>query len=185
MSYVYPSSDDTFFLLDVLKDEKITNNSCLEIGVGTGVIAAFLAEKNTVDGVDINHAALTYARKICPSCTLFYSDLFSHVTRQYDVIVFNPPYLPEKRELPAVGDRSWHGGRDGRVVIDTFLASFHMFLQPGGVVYLLQSSFCSPDKTITVLKKRGFHVAVLKRKRLFFEELTVIKTRRKIGSTGE
>ena len=53
MCEVYPPSEDTFLFLEALKEEKFEGRYCLEIGVGSGVITEFLAENNTVDGVDI------------------------------------------------------------------------------------------------------------------------------------
>ncbi|MEA1992806.1 MAG: HemK2/MTQ2 family protein methyltransferase [Euryarchaeota archaeon] len=178
MDMVYPPSEDTFLLLDVLKEEKIRDKNCLEIGVGSGVIANFLAETNNFDGVDINPTAIEITRKRCRKCRIFYSDLFSHVRKRYDIIVFNPPYLPEKREIAHIIDRSWHGGEDGRSVVDRFLREFDEFLNTDGKMYLLQSSFCDPKKTLNNLRELGYTSLILKRKKLFFEELMVIKTMR-------
>ncbi len=175
---VYPPSEDTFLLLDTLKKEDVEGKSCLEIGVGSGAITEFLSQYNTVDGVDINSKAIEVTRKKCENANIFYSDLFSHIDKTYDVIVFNPPYVPEKQRFDHMYDRSWYGGENGRVVIDRFLAEFDDFLNLEGCAYLLQSSLSDPLKTLRILKQKGFISEILARKKLFFEELTVIKSRR-------
>jgi len=180
MCEVYPPSEDTFLFLEALKEEKFEGRYCLEIGVGSGVITEFLAENNTVDGVDINPKAIEITKRRCKKCRIFYSDLFSSVRDKYDIIVFNPPYVPEEKEFGDIYDMSWYGGKNGRRIIDRFLDDFDMYLKKNGRMYMLQSSLSDLKKTIEKLKEKGFRTEILKTKKLFFEELIVIKAERDI-----
>ncbi|HDH27761.1 MAG TPA: methyltransferase, partial [Euryarchaeota archaeon] len=104
------------------------------------------------------------------------SDLFSNVSETFDLIVFNPPYLPTEEGEP-LDDVSlaWDGGRSGRVVIDRFLAGLSGHLNPGGRVVTLGSSLSDFEKTISVLEGMGFQISLVARRKLDFEELVVIR----------
>lgn len=52
-------------------------------------------------------------------------------------------------------------------------------------MYLLHSSLCDPKKTLRILKEKGFKTETLKSKKLFFEELTVIKSERDSNIKGD
>ena len=75
---------------------------------------------------------------------------------------------------------SWYGGKNGRRIIDRFLDDFDMYLKKNGRMYMLQSSLSDLKKTIEKLKEKGFRSEILKTKKLFFEELIVIKAERDI-----
>lgn len=177
--HVYGPEEDTYFLLETLKKEDLSGYG-LEIGVGTGLIAlniCHLFEEFT--GVDINLQAVKLARKNAQenniNCQFLESDLFSSVSSPFDVIIFNPPYVPADEECKSVEDLSYHGGEDGRQTIDQFLSQFGQYLNPGGRVYLLQSSLSGIDETSTILKTMKYAFHIIARQKLFFEELVVFK----------
>ena len=74
----------------------------LDIGTGTGCIAIEIAKNSNaiVDAIDISDAALNIAKKNSElhktKCNFFRSDLFSDISKKYDFIVSNPPYIPYK-----------------------------------------------------------------------------------------
>lgn len=180
--HVYGPEEDTYLLLEALDTENLWGDG-LEIGVGTGTISLHVCHHfNSFKGVDINpHAvelATENARLNRKPVDFLVSDLFSHVSESFDVIIFNPPYVPADENITTIEDLSYHGGETGRRVIDQFLAQFPCYLKPGGTVYLLQSSLSGIEETMTLLKKKKFSSTILARKRLFFEELVVLKIRR-------
>lgn len=74
----------------------------LDIGTGSGCIAISISKLTgaKVDGVDISKGAINVAKKNAKyhntECHFYYSDIFSKVDKKYDLIVSNPPYIPEK-----------------------------------------------------------------------------------------
>lgn len=103
--------DETEILVRVAIDiiEKNNYNTVLDIGTGSGCIACTIAKKTsaTVLGVDISSDALRVALDnvtalgINNKAVFRKSDLFSkiHDNEKFDIIVSNPPYIPENTQL--------------------------------------------------------------------------------------
>ncbi|RNF27287.1 N5-glutamine methyltransferase MTQ2 [Trypanosoma conorhini] len=91
-----------------------------------------------------------------PPLQLHHGDLFAPFQRDctegrraaaaadFDVILFNPPYVPTSaEELESAGKEgsfiaaAWCGGPRGRVVVDRFVAQLPRFLSAGGVCYIV------------------------------------------------
>ncbi len=177
---VYKPAEDSFLLaenLDVRRGDRV-----LEVGTGTGVIALTAAEKaEYVLGVDVNPDAVELAGKNAESngianVEFMVSDLFENVDGVFDLIVFNPPYLPVEGE-----DGAWSGGGTGREVIDRFLAGAAEHLKPGGRMRLLISSFNDVGLVVEKMGRLGFTVEVAAEEKLFFETLCVLSGVYKTG----
>lgn len=182
---VYEPAEDTFLLLDALEKEKwLGTETVLEVGAGTGIVSIFLSKKvKKVYSLDINpraamctkkNAAANKARNI----RVFCSDLFGAVGgEKFDAIIFNTPYLPEDSVTEKFADPSWSGGKSGRAVIELFLAGIKGRIFPGGRVFMVESSLSGYEKTPEFLNKNGFTASVCEKRKLFFEELVVIKAK--------
>lgn len=71
----------------------------LDFGCGAGVLACYLLKKHaqlTLDLIDVNVYALASAKltleKNSLQANVFASDVFSHVTKEYDLLLSNPPF---------------------------------------------------------------------------------------------
>ena len=98
-SVLIPRQDTEILVEEVLKicDQK----SILDVCTGSGCIAISLAKlgnNTTVAAVDISNDALEVAKQNIAKhevdVTLIHSDMFKAVTKKYDIIVSNPPYIP-------------------------------------------------------------------------------------------
>ncbi|MEE8231956.1 MAG: HemK2/MTQ2 family protein methyltransferase, partial [Thermoplasmata archaeon] len=93
---VYRPAEDSYLLLRAL--DLADANSFLEIGTGTGLIALHAARRVPTLATDINPLAtgLTQAnaRRNGLSLDIVRADLFRGLRGKFDVIAFNPPYLP-------------------------------------------------------------------------------------------
>jgi release factor glutamine methyltransferase len=121
--------------------------------IGGGAVSRLLAEHYgcVVIGVDVNKHALRAANKqrtaSSPQIELVRGDLVSWARtnpgRLFDVVVFNPPYVPTDQDelLRARVDMdiaaAWAGGHRGRQVIDVALMTVRDILARHGVFYLL------------------------------------------------
>jgi release factor glutamine methyltransferase len=176
---IYYPSDDTYLLLDVLKKEIIYGNkSFLEVGTGSGLITLTMYDffdKLTVVDIDekvIEHITLISKKLALTKIIVIKSDLFSKIDfKKFDVIVFNPPYVPsEKIEV-----YSTDGGKDGCEIIFKFIKSLKNHLNKKGVCYFLVSSHNNLSKVYNEILKNKLSYKILIEKNIFFEKLIILK----------
>ncbi|WP_456474903.1 HemK2/MTQ2 family protein methyltransferase [Candidatus Pyrohabitans sp.] len=179
---VYLPCDDTFMLAEALEREVRRGELVLEMGTGTGLLAILAAKRaDKVIAVDVNDYAVACARRNAIANNALNvevrkSDLFAGVRGRFDLILFNPPYLPGEEHEP--GDelsQAWDGGKDGRRVIDRFIRECREYLRQSGRVLMVQSSLSDLEKTREMFLSLGFKVSIVAEKGFFFERLYVVK----------
>ncbi|MFA5771446.1 MAG: HemK2/MTQ2 family protein methyltransferase [Thermoplasmata archaeon] len=177
---VYSPCDDTYLLMGSIQINP--NEEVLEIGTGTGIIGircALLGGKVTT--TDINPHAIACAKENVSlnnvKMKIIKSDLFKNVRGTFNVIIFNPPYLPTAKGDHCGGwiDKALDGGKKGDKVIVKFLKNFDKHLKPGGRVYLIVSSLNDPEKCFELIKKKKMSIRKIAEKKLDFETLFVFE----------
>lgn len=172
---VYGPREDSFLLARAA--DGYTGDRLLEVGTGTGVVAAVTGSGfDRVEAVDIDPAAVELARKNLPDADVKQSDLFENVDGEFDLVLFNPPYLPS--EKPLQQERAWNGGEDGREVVSRFVEDLQRHLAPGGSALLLVSTLTGLDEVLELLDDRGLTADRVDSEKLFFEELVVLEAAR-------
>ena len=89
---------------------------------------------------------------------------------RFDLIIFNPPYLPEDKYDK---EKDTTAGRKGYELILKFLEEAKEYLDKNGEILLLFSSFSKPKIILRYADKIGYNSKLLAKKRIFFEELFV------------
>jgi release factor glutamine methyltransferase len=119
---IYQPEKDSYLLQKVLKENILNKKiSVLEIGIGSGIQLETLKElgiKN-IQGVDINPEAVEHCKNLGFNC--FESNLFENVKGKFDLILFNPPYLPEDKREDEESRLATTGGKKGSEIINKFL----------------------------------------------------------------
>lgn len=177
---VYQPAEDSGLLAETaiadLRDHP--RDLVLEVGTGSGFVAERVADETgaRVVGSDLNPHACRQAREL--GVEVVRADLVEPFRAgAFDAVLFNPPYLPtdpdEERE-------DWmevalSGGKDGRKVVDPFLAEVGRVLASDGVVYLLVSSLTGVDEVVELAAEAGFSAVALRDESFPFETLTVLK----------
>lgn len=190
---VYLPSEDTDLMLDVITKE-ISNqnflfNTAIEIGAGNGFLSLCVYDYvNIIYSVDINPIVVDYLLRIKKKYNLdkqiiLQSDLFSKIdqNQKFDLIIFNPPYVPSEKisaEQTSGIDLAVDGGKDGLEIINKFIDQLFFFLSDYGVCYLLISSLNKQKKIERLLKKNNLFFEIVGSKKLFFEELFVLKIKK-------
>ncbi len=176
---VYEPAQDTALLLGCARVR--VGETALEIGAGRGDIALALARKGArVTATDISPAAVAVAAARSQqeglSVRFLVGDLFEPVAGQFDLVVFNPPYLPTTPEDRVSGplNAAFDGGPDGLAVTRRFLAGLPAHLTPGGRALTVVSSL-SPEAAFAAAVPRGFRARVIARARFAFEEIRVVE----------
>ena len=174
---VYSPSDDTFLMLDALAKIPIEGKKVLDVGTGSGILSLFCAARGAhVTATDVNELCLQTAQKAAGALGLsiraILSDMFSNVRGQFNLIIFNPPYLPSS----TVEDRTVDGGPDGTALSKRFLRSLADHLERDGTALLLVSSL-NDSASLFSAGIPEFQYEVTAKRSLFFEELQVLSVR--------
>lgn len=172
---VYRPEADTFLLRDAALSEVRPGDRVLEIGTGSGEIAAALSVITDVVATDTNPHAVREARS--RGIEVVRADLFAGICGQFDLVLFNPPYLPTA-PVERIDDWLEHaldGGPDGRAVIARFAREAGRVLAPGGRVLLLISELTGEREVVRLLADAGFDAGVVRRAVTEGEELLVLR----------
>jgi release factor glutamine methyltransferase len=163
---VYEPAEDTFLLLEAIGVKK--DQYVLEIGTGCGLIALECARVGAnVVCSDINPFAIDLVKRnykknkhlIKGSFEVRKGDLFSVIkeNEKFDIIIFNPPYLPTKVD-ELVGGLGWFdiatdGGLSGLKVTKKFIEEISKYLSKEGKGYFVFSSLSDRKKLSLYLTK--------------------------------
>jgi len=172
---VYSPEADTLMLLDAASAEARPGDRVLEVGTGSGLIAAEMARIARVVATDINpHAVLCAGRA---GVEVVRTDLFAGIRGPFDLVLFNPPYLPTQPE-ERVDDwleYALDGGKSGRAVIERFARSVGDVLAPEGRLLLLISSLTGLDEVQELFAGQGYSAGIALQQDVEDEVLYVLK----------
>jgi release factor glutamine methyltransferase len=172
---VYAPAEDTWLLVRAAEKECRDGERVLEIGCGSGSVSTALSHKARVLATDINPHAVRTARD--RGVDVIRADLFNGICDRFDLVLFNPPYLPT---LPDERMNDWiefalDGGPDGRTVIRRFLSGVSRVLAPGGRCLLLVSSLTGIPEVCMLIEQSGFTPEVFMEELVEGENLLVIR----------
>jgi len=165
----YPPSEDTFFIVDNIENEK--GNFALDVGSGSGYLTKLLSKNfSFVVGTDINFNVLknqTYKTKSIVCCTG--SDALKI---KFDFIVCNLPYLATDTIIDIATD----GGEEGFEIPKKIFDSVINNMAKNGKFIFVTSSLSNYPKLIEYAQKLGLKTRIMAKKKLFFEELILVET---------
>jgi release factor glutamine methyltransferase len=172
---MYAPSEDTFLLADCI--EHYNGRRALEIGVGSGLLLTILAKNYAyVAGSDIDLKVLQHCRLQTPSekVLLVCCDAGSAFgSGKFDLIVSNPPYLPNDDGDNSSLDPTIHGGPKGIETTIHFVKSALPLLAVDGKILIVISSFADSSALDRLVIENNMHKKVVKEKRLFYETLSI------------
>lgn len=158
---IYEPEEDSFLLAKYVRE--YANGKVLDMGTGSGIQAeAALEETKDVLAVDIDEEAVEEAKRKGVKAKV--SDLFENVEGRFDLIVFNPPYLPDDEEVKDIA-------LDKGKIFERFFSKAGNYLKKDGKILIVFSSLSGDVDRI--INKNGFRFKCLEKKKLFFEELFV------------
>ncbi len=156
---VYSPREDTFLVTDNIQVEP--DIRFLEIGVGTGLISIFAAKQGAVvEGTDINPTAVANAKhnavKNNVNAQFHCGDLFEGISAKFDIIVFNPPYLPSYmgEKLPKWEEKALIGGQNGVETSIRFLEGSLEYMKKDCTIYLAASTLADTYRLTEPFKDR-------------------------------
>jgi release factor glutamine methyltransferase len=164
---VYAPQEDSYLLKEWV--EKLAAGKVLDIGTGSGIQAIAASKKaEKVVAVDIDSEAAVHAKNV----EFRKGNLFEPIKKseQFDLIVFNPPYLPEDgydKEADTTG------GKHGWETIEKFLKQAKVHLNKNGKILLVFSSFTNEKKVLEIAREEGYKYKLLDKKHISFEDIFV------------
>ena len=175
---VYEPREDSSLLQEFVREHAF--GRVLDVGTGSGIQALTAAESvkvREVIAIDINETAIEELKqkvKLIKKVKPRQSDLFSEVEGQFDMIIFNPPYLPQdKVGNEIIEDPSLYGGKKGWEISERFFNEVSKHLVPGGKILFLFSTLTNKEKIEEIIENNLLIFERLGSKKLAFEELFV------------
>ncbi len=163
---VYQPAEDSFLLLRAASREISPSDRVLEVGTGSGYVLSGLPPCCLAVGTDINpHAArISYEGGL----RVVRTDLAAGLRQVFDLVLFNPPYLPTRPEerIEDWLEAALDGGPDGRVVIRQFLETIGGVITQKGRILLLISSLTGKEETRGMIEASGWTCLLIDEERV-------------------
>lgn len=169
---IYLPREDSFLLKRAV--EKFSREKkFLDIGAGSGIqaITAKKAGALSITAVDINREVIEHLRKA--GIRAIKSDLFEKIKERFDLIAFNPPYLPFDEREDGESSLATFGGKKGDEIILRFLKECPKHLNRGGKILLVVSSLTPKTRINALLKRLRFRKKIIGREKFFMESIEV------------
>ncbi|MEK6834834.1 MAG: HemK2/MTQ2 family protein methyltransferase [Nanoarchaeota archaeon] len=165
---IYEPDEDSFLLAKYV--EKYAHSKVLDVGTGSG-IQAETALKFTKDvlAVDIDKEAVNFVKKKGIKTKI--SNLFKNVKGKFDLIIFNPPYLPDEKLEDKKSKIITTGGKHGYEILERFFSQVNNYLNKNGKILIVFSSLTNRNKIDNIIKKNKLKFKLLEEKKVFFESL--------------
>jgi release factor glutamine methyltransferase len=171
---IYEPAEDSFLLLKQVekysKDKKV-----LDMGTGFGIqaVTAIRCGAREILAADINPEAVEHVKLHITGkkFKVIKSDLFENIKEKFDLIIFNPPYLPEEPLEPEDSKLSTTGGKKGNEILTRFLKQAKGHLNENGKILIVFSSLTpNVDK---ILEELNYKFKKLDEQKIDFETLYV------------
>ena len=175
---IYEPAEDSYLLQRFVKEYAF--GRVLDVGTGSGIQAITAATNKNVReviAVDVNEDAINNLKtnkeaQLSGRIKAKVSDLFSNVRNKFDIIIFNPPYLPQdKVGKEIIEDPALYGGKFGWEVSERFFSEVTNYLSSSGKILFLFSSLTNKEKIEEIISEN-----LLEFKELAEEKMPMFET---------
>lgn len=182
---VYRPSHDTLLIVEYLErnPQLVRGKAVLDVGSGTGIVGIVAARLGARTTVSIDIAPTAVRATLCTLRVNGVEDY--HVARcdlhtcirekaPFDLIVFNPPYLPlPESECLDEESLAWCGGPNGTSVALRFLEGLEGWCKSGSRMLLVASSLMDFDRLLK--GAGGIRLRVVGVRSFFFERIMLLE----------
>ncbi|EMA29765.1 HemK2/MTQ2 family protein methyltransferase [Haloarcula japonica] len=175
---VYQPAEDSDLLARTARERVEAGDTVLDVGTGSGYVAATLADAGARRAVGVDVSPLACREAADNGVPVVRGDLVEPFQRDaFDIVTFNPPYLPtpSEQEWDDWMEHALSGGDDGRRLVDPFLETVERVLAPGGEGLMLVSSLTDPDAVRAYASEQGLASEQLASEKHPYEALVVLR----------
>lgn len=179
MESVYMPAEDSDLLLeaalDVLKGGRAIR--ILELGTGSGYILRELEKAAGENGLVCSFFGTDIRKEILKQAAsntkakLVMARLFSGINGKFDLILFNPPYLPMTEDDHFLGQLE--DALVNKGVIERFISEAGGHITGNGRCLLLIGNVTGRERMERLMEQHGFSFLICRKRSLFFERLFV------------
>lgn len=192
---VYEPREDSFLMQEYVEEFSKAKELVLDMGTGSGILAITAAKyAKHVVALDINQKAVNCVQleirsEKIKNLSVFQSDLFSAIERkrydlekknlvksavknQFDLIIFNPPYLIEELDIR---DDALFGGKRGIETTEKFLVKARDYLKDEGIILITSSSLVNQKRLAEIFEENLLESETIDSFHAFFEDVYVHK----------
>ncbi|MHA1310442.1 MAG: HemK2/MTQ2 family protein methyltransferase [Candidatus Helarchaeota archaeon] len=184
LDQVYEPCDDSFLFAENLEINK--GDFVLEVGTGCGLLSIIAAARGAhVISIDISPIAIKCAlknsrlNKVENRINFLVGNLLNPLIPYcFDVIIFNPPYLPGTCDKSDLLAKSWSGGEKGNEIILEFLEMVDNYVHLKSRILIIISSLSRPKEIFETIKNKSMEFKILKEEKYFFEKIMLIEIKK-------
>jgi len=172
---VYPAQHDSHLLVSAMvRSGLVQGRQVADLCTGSGLVAIAAAEAGarSVVAVDVSAHAVRCARMNAISRGADVQTLVGPWHRviehaPFDVVVCNPPYVPEPDDgytepaSEAGPPVAYNAGPTGRLVLDPLCIAAPELLNPGGSILIVQSEFADIRRSMNLLDSGGMSANIV------------------------
>ena len=126
---LYDPQEDSFLMAEAILNLK-PKGKVLDLGTGTGILAEAASKSSSlITAADKDMRAVMYVKHKFPAFNVVESSYFSGISGKFDLIINNPPYLPNDDRIK---DLALDGGKEGWEFIDNMLSQAKKYLEVNG-----------------------------------------------------
>ncbi len=181
---VYVPSDDTFLLARAVAGEVRAGMRVAEVGCGAALVSILAARAGAhVTATDLNPHAISVARhnarENAVRIQVVQTDLLAGLPGPFDLVAFNPPYLPTASDdiVPGPLNLAFDGGKDGNGTVLRFASQLGILARRPQTVLVVHSSLSDPAPLAAAMARLGYASDVALEESHFFERLAVRRFR--------
>src|SRR3989344_7289212 len=175
---IYQPAEDSYLLQKFVR--RFATGRVLDMGTGSGIqamTAIGVPSVREVVAVDINPKAVESLNQEIEKRKLrkikaVQGDLFENLESYFNLVIFNPPYLPQDK---GIEDAALYGGKKGWEISEKFFKDVSNYLFPEGKVLFLFSSLTNKQKIEQILEHNLLQWEELGEEKIAFETLYVYK----------
>ena len=175
---IYQPAEDSYLLQKYVR--RYATGRVMDMGTGSGIQALTAIEVPSVRevvAVDVNAKAVEALNQEIEKQKLrkiksLEGNLFENVDGYFNVIIFNPPYLPQDK---GIEDSALYGGKKGWEISERFFKHVSRHLFPEGMVLFLFSSLTNKQRIEEILEHSLLQWEALGEEKIAFETLYVYK----------